>query len=66
MKSATSDEIIEGIKKIENCYLNDILNTILERLRNNKDYIIDCEEDGYYWKIECINPYGELDPEKIL
>ena len=66
MNKLTSEQITEAIKEVAPCYLNDILNAVLQRLHNQKDYAMIAEIDGYQWNIECINPYGELYPEKIL
>lgn len=66
MKKLSADDINIGISKIENLYLFDILDHILVRLDSEKNHIIHRDIDGIQWEINCINPYGELYPEKIL
>lgn len=66
MKKLTVDKINTGINKIESLYLLQILDTLLQRLYYENTQIIDRDIDGIIWEINCINPYGELYPEKIL
>lgn len=66
MKKLTVDEINTGINKIESLYLLEILDALLQRLHYETEHIIDRDVDGIKWEINCINPYGELYPEKIL
>lgn len=66
MNKLTVDEINTGIKKIENLYLLNILDTLLERLYADNTHIVNRNIDGIQWDINCINPFGELYPEKIL
>ena len=66
MDKLTVNEIKTGINKIESLYLIDILDTLIQRLYYEKQHIIELDIDGIKWEINCINPFGELYPERIL
>ncbi len=66
MNKLSIDEINNGINKIESLYLLSILDALLQRFDSEGIHIINREIDGLEWEINCLNPYGELYPEKIL
>lgn len=66
MNKLSVDEINTGVNKIESLYLLEILDTLLQRLHFEKNHIINRDIDGIQWEINCLNPFSELYPEKIL
>lgn len=66
MKNPTIEQVTTAIKTLNPLYVNDILDAVLMRLHQENETLIRRDIEGYVWDIKCINPHGELYPERIL